>query len=331
MPRPPLIPLLLLALCLPGCASPSGPDGGSSCHTGVPFSIGTEVIGEIRRTDCPNPTGAGFVDYHEFTLETAGPVAIEVSTLAMPGPMYVALFDGDGMLVDSSALYPVVFSNAVGGSLPAGTYTVAVGMSAGTSGTYSMRSYRELAPPRQPYLECTISSPYTPGTEVAGALTSGDCFDRESYWDLYHFTLGSRTTITIDLRTRWFLSELYLFDANGVLLAQGYGPDINTRDSHLAVSLPGGDYYIGVAAYLYGARGSYSLVTRGEEAAAGAMAGRMPGTTPATPDQTARASVRQPSSNITRNAPREGSSMTWCTASGSAATSGSSAPAVPDE
>lgn len=198
-------PLIVLALAFAACSDSSGPEGLRvfNCNSGVAYVIGQTKTGALTTRDCRDPGGQVFADYYQFTVSTAGPVSITVTTNPPVTDLEVILyktglpfaFEGEVMSTKGTAL--------VGGMLEAGTYILVVqAIEPGTIGSgeelqYTVTSSATEPPP----FDCLSIAAYTPGTTVQGTLVAADCRDENGYApaDYYRFTVAEERNIGVTL------------------------------------------------------------------------------------------------------------------------------------
>lgn len=260
MPRLARTTLLALALALPACSDSGGPDGITlfGCDDGMRYSIGQTVTGAITTSDCSDPGGEGLTDFYQFRLSSSGPVSIVVDRSGGSGMMYVALVGAGEELVDIAAIGPGEEA-AVGGLLDAGTYVIAIGGEVPGQSSYTLSSSATLPPSGPAFFNCTVAQAYTLGSTVNGTLGTGDCVTPDAAWmDRHQFSLASPRRVTIDLTSTAFDTYLYLFNADGTVIAENddTGDSYNSR---LSLSLPAGTYSIGATSFDAGGEGSYTL------------------------------------------------------------------------
>ena len=230
------------------------------CTRLTPIAVGATVTGTIALSDCLDPVENANADYYAFTMTAAGPVSFTV-TPAGSATMVVGLSTDREQLLDvqvTSSTEPAT----VGGALSRGHYILIVaGFEPGQTGGYTITSSATLppAPNLPPFLGCTIAQPYTVGTTANGTLASTDCADSDGTpLDRYDFSLTSSQTVTFNLQSAEFDTFLYLFDADGALMA--YNDDIvGSTNSRLTVALAAGSYAIGASGYYTDSRGTYTL------------------------------------------------------------------------
>ena len=264
MPRPARISLLALALFAAGCSDSSGPDNITifDCDSGIRYAIGQTVTGIIRTTDCGDADVDGTADFYQFRQAADGPVSIAVESPTGSVEIFVGLIDFNDELIGLELASPGE-EIEVGGFLEEGTYVIVIGTeSPGPQSTYTLSSTRTLPSSGPAFLNCTVSQAYTVGATVNGALGSGDCLTPDDAWmDRYQFTLAAARTMTINLASENFDAYLYLFNSDGVVLAQNddAGGSLNSR---LSISLPAGTYSIGASSFGFRSEGAYTLTTQ---------------------------------------------------------------------
>ena len=263
MPRPARIALVVAALLTAGCSDSSGPEGALGCEAVIRHTIGETVTGSIRTTDCGSPDDEGYIDLYQFRQAASGPVSVMLDVPGSSVTMGIVLFDTDENVIDFGRVEPGE-QFAVGGTLDEGTYfIVIIAASPGAQSTYSFNSARSIRFTGPPFLNCTVAQTYTFGATVNGTLGTGDCVTPDgAYIDRHQFTLATARTVTITMTSDEVDSFLYLFDAQGAMLARNDDQGIETFDSRISVSLPAGTYAIGASAYDQFEAGAYTLRTQ---------------------------------------------------------------------
>ena len=258
MPRPARLTLLIAALLLAGCSDSSGPEI-FGCDSIARHNIGEVVTGAIRTNDCEAPEEFGNIDLYQFRQAQSGPVSVVFEVPEGSVVMFVAIMDSNEELIALDQVGPGE-EVAIGGLLDEGTYFIVVGSeSPGTQSTYSFTSVREIVLSGPPFLNCATAQAYTFGAIVNGTLGNGDCVVPDgAYMDRYTFTLATARTVTINLTSDDFDAYLYLFNAQGAIIAQN--DDAGTSlDSRISLSLPAGTYSIGASAFDEFEAGQYTL------------------------------------------------------------------------
>ena len=231
------------------------------CDQIAPLAIGVTVNATISATDCLEPAGSRFADYHEITHAAEGPLSV----LVVPGgqrPLLVGLTYADGSFILFTQMTRDGATPVGSIHLPAGRYTVIVAASeAGETASYSIRA-STASPPMpslNPFLDCMTGQPYTIGTTAPGAMASTDCASQVGRLiDRFDFSLTTARKVTIDMESASLDPFLYLFDGAGTLLAfdDDAGADYNAR---IEITLPAGSYAIGASAYFTDGSGPYTL------------------------------------------------------------------------
>jgi subtilisin family serine protease len=137
---------------------------------------------------------------------------------------------------------------ATGPAVPAGTYFINV---TGSSGAQTSTTSVAL----------TVGATINPGQTLSGELTTSDRISLQEsarYADFYRLTLSSTTVVTIDLKSRAFDTDLYLFSSSGSTLATSTDEGGN-GNSRIVTTLGAGTYSIEVTSADDDAVGGYVL------------------------------------------------------------------------
>ena len=257
MRRSARIPLLVAALLAGGCSDSTGPEL-FGCDA-ARYNIGETVNGSLRTSDCRGPDGEGRIDVYQFRQSSRGPVSIVFEAPEGSVPMIVGIAQSDDEPIDFDEV-DGGGEAVVGGILDPGTYFIAVAAEfPGAQSTYSFTSERTVRFSGPPFLNCTTVTTYTLGATVNGTLGTGDCVTPEGpYLDRYQLTLTTARTVTITQTSNDIDSYLYLFDSQGVIIAENDDSGASF-DSRISMSLPAGTYSIGASAYDQFESGSYTL------------------------------------------------------------------------
>ena len=184
--------LLAVSLSLVACREdPAGPRRLTilDCESGSSYTIGRTVDGELRAGDCFAPGDDALADYYQFTMRSAGPVSIAVTTPAISAPMVIAILDADQEIVDFDA-FPAGTGGILGGELEAGDYIIVIAANEpGQIGAYSLSSSNTL-PATFP---CDRFIPLQIPSTVNGTIDATDCLDPvgSASADYYDFTLAA--------------------------------------------------------------------------------------------------------------------------------------------
>lgn len=203
MRRSPWLTLLAVVVALPGCGKDSSTNPVAdfrilNCAKGNRYTIGQSVNGTLASTDCVDPGGSGRADYYQFTLASAGPVAITVASTSGTSPRII-----NAILTSAGATTHFRFtslsgSTTVGGQLAAGTYVIVVAASVDNqTSSYTLTS-SATAPA---IFNCPTIAPIAFGQTVSGTFAANDCADPDGYApaDYYSFTLTANGPVTLRL------------------------------------------------------------------------------------------------------------------------------------
>ena len=239
---------MALALIMAGCRDSSGPDGVFGCDSVSRYEIGETVAGTIRTTDC-SPGGDGNVDFYQFRQAAHGPASFRIEVPMSSAPMFFGLFDSRQDLVDEVEVGPGEEAS-IPRFLDEGTYVIAIGAEqVGPGSTYTLSSLPAIQLAGPPFLGCTESQAYTIGATVTGLLFTDDCPTPDGkFMELYEFTVAAQRAVTIDLTSDEFDALLYIFNAEGAIVARNDDNGISL-DSRIRTTLPAGTYSIGVTSF----------------------------------------------------------------------------------
>jgi hypothetical protein len=143
--------------------------------------------------------------------------------------------------------------------LPAGNYVIsAEGTSTTSTGAYSLSV---LGPC---HYSSTLAVPAVgaAATTASGAIANSDCrFTDGTFADAYTFTLTAVSTVTIDLKSPDASMDayMYLYFANGKIIAFDDDGGAAGFDSQLVRTLSPGTYTIWANTYGAGATGNYTV------------------------------------------------------------------------
>lgn len=158
--------------------------------------------------------------------------------------------------------------------VPAGEYIVwATSTGGGGAGAYQI-SVAEVE-----IALCPVVGDVTLGQTGSGALTETDCRGDRGYADPWRLTVGSQTTIRIDLTSAQFDTFLVIEDQHGGQIAwdDDGGDGYNSRLEH---TFPAGEYRIVATSFTNGVTGAYQLSA---QTVAGTPSMRAPAAAPALP------------------------------------------------
>jgi serine protease Do len=111
-----------------------------------------------------------------------------------------------------------------------------------------------------PFGTCPVAN-HTFGTTTTATLATGDCrLSDQTFVDLYRFTITTRRTVTITMRSSAVDSYLFLVTAVGDDIAED-DDSAGGTDARISVTLDPGTYVIGANSFLP-ASGQYTLTTQ---------------------------------------------------------------------
>ena len=110
-----------------------------------------------------------------------------------------------------------------------------------------------------PGIECSTLPAVSIGQTISGELTTSDSMDDGRYFDLYGLTLDAETAVQIDAASDVIDPYLYLYRADGTLIAQNDDAGDSTFDASIATTLQAGCYRIEVTSYFGEQVGPYTL------------------------------------------------------------------------
>lgn len=260
MRRSQWLALVALVVILPGCGKDSGTGPSAfkvlDCAKGSRYTIGQTVNGSLASTDCVDPGGTGRADYYQFTLASAGPVAITVSSTSGVQPRII-----NAILTPNGATTHFRFtslsgSTTVGGSFAAGTYIVVVAASEDNqSSNYTLTSSATLPAT----FACGSIAPILIGSTVSGTFAPTDCADPDGYApaDYYSFTLSADGPITLRLTSNSGTTYVGVGDEQDNIFDVGTGDPATPAVA--SGTLPAGRYIAIAAASDESQTGSYTL------------------------------------------------------------------------
>lgn len=95
--------------------------------------------------------------------------------------------------------------------------------------------------------------------DVADSLTQADALERDRYYDVYGFQPVEQMTATISLTSSEFDAYLYVYEADGTLLAENDDVSADTVNARLTLELVPVCYRIEVTTFDTGVTGDYTL------------------------------------------------------------------------
>jgi hypothetical protein len=220
----------------------------SGCGPVGTIAMGDTVTGSLATSDCLLYDGT-YADGWEFTVGNSTGVVAELASNDFDAFVIITDAQGNRLAFDDDS--GPLTNSQLRTTLPAGTYRVwANSFYAGETGSYTL-SLRADACRSTPILNV--------GDAVTGSLASDDCrLTDGSYADRWAFTLGSATTVRLDLASDAFDPYLVLTDtANNVVASDDdSGPGSSSR---IEAALPAGSYLVWANTYAAGQTGAYSL------------------------------------------------------------------------
>ena len=220
----------------------------TGCGTVGTIAMGETVTGSLATTDCLLDDGT-YTDGWEFTILGSTGIIAELASAEFDAFVIVTDAQGNRLGFDDDSGPGT--NSLLRLTLAAGTYRVwANSFYSGQTGSYSL-SLRADA--------CRSAPTLNVGEAVTGSLTSDDCrLPDGSYADRWALTLGSATTVRIDLTSDAFDPYLLLTDAanNVVASDDDSGTGSNAR---IEAALPAGTYIVWANTYAAGQTGAYSL------------------------------------------------------------------------
>lgn len=110
-----------------------------------------------------------------------------------------------------------------------------------------------------PALTCTDLPELTLGQDQAGELAVTDSRERGRYYDVYGFQPASQLTATITVTSTTVDSYLYVYQADGTLIAENDDASASTFDAGLQVQMVPGCYRIEVTSFADDETGTYTV------------------------------------------------------------------------
>ena len=226
-----------------------------NCAKAVTYTVGQSVSGSLASGDCTDPSGSGRADYYQFTLASAGPLSITVTTTTATQSVINAVLTPDGT-TQHFAYTSASGKSTVGGNFAAGTYIAIVAASENNQNSdYTLTSSTTLPVP----FDCPAISPIPLGATISGSFSATDCKDPDavSPADYYSFTMSAQGPITFQLTPSSDTAYIAVGDEDSNV----YAVDIADPTSPGIVSgtLRPGRYIAFVAAGRPDQTGSYSL------------------------------------------------------------------------
>lgn len=252
--------LAALVVSLPGCGkdSATNPKGFRvlNCANGSRYTIGATVNGSLSSSDCADPGASGRADYYQFTLASAGPVAITVSSTSGVNPRIInAILTPDGTTTHFR-FTGLSGSTVVGGNFPAGTYVIVVAASEDNqTSNYTLTSSASLPPA----FGCGTIGSIAMGSALGGTFAATDCADPDGYApaDYYLFTLAAAGPVTVRLTSSGGIAFVGIGDE----LDEIYAVDVADPSAPgiASATLPAGRYIAIAAASQETQTGSYVI------------------------------------------------------------------------
>ena len=219
------------------------------------ISLPTDYSGALASGDCNDPLDSGnYADIFRFSLGSRTEITIDLTSSDYD--TYLRLLDASGSRIENDDDGGSGRNSRITRTLDPGTYQiVATDYGSRDTGDYRLRVSAGSAAPSCATTDISLPADYS------GALASGDCndpLDSGNYADIFRFSLGSRTEITIDLTSSDYDTYLRLLDASGSRI-ENDDDGGSGRNSRITRTLDPGTYQI--VATDYGSRdtGDYRL------------------------------------------------------------------------
>ena len=201
----------------------------------------------------PQSGGLSYFNYYDLTVSAAGLADVSVSSKDFIPTLYLLDDCGNLLTIDSGG-GPGPGQSEIRLQLRPGNYSLQVFSSASSGGAYAL-AYQFT--PGAPQLCVSVIA--NRGDALPGALSPSSCRSSLGLADLYTFTLPAPGTLSVDLSSTSFSSQLAIRDPKDNLLVldedvQGLGV------SHVSADLPAGSYTIAAAAS--SGSGSYQLTSK---------------------------------------------------------------------
>ena len=239
-----------------GGPQPTQVDPGHTLDTATALSLqpGVPLVLQEQVGGAQDPA-----DLYRFDLAQEQPIRIALQ--GDQGDVDLLLLDAQGNVIAESVNGGLDL-DSLEGSLPAGTYYVAVVPYEGTQTTYSVSIETGATGPVGPIrpevdpghnLETAMALPLQPGVPLMVQDQVGGAQDPA---DLYRFDLAQDQPVRIALQGDQADVDLLLLDAQGNVIAESVngGLDLDSLEG----SLPAGTYYVAVVPY-EGAETTYSV------------------------------------------------------------------------
>ena len=225
------------------------------------------ISGSLGPADCRDDRASAAgrpADFYRVVVGSDQLLTIDVSASG---------FTPDIRLISPTATVVDLATGAAGRiqrAVSAGTYTIAVGTSSGSGGTYSVTLASAAISRCQLSNSTTTAVPAT----IAGTLTVTDCRLSENTLPaakLYKFTLTSAQNVTAVLASTAFQPHLSIDDANMRSIADGRD-SVASNQSRATTPLAAGDYYVIASGTSANPLGAFTLTLSTATVQAGPLA-----------------------------------------------------------
>ena len=110
-----------------------------------------------------------------------------------------------------------------------------------------------------PALDCTGLPAVEAGQDVTDSLTVADAMERGRYYDVYGFQPQAQDTVAVAVTSATFDTYLYVYDADGALLAENDDAEEGSTDAALTLQVVPGCYRVVVTSFDIEETGGYTL------------------------------------------------------------------------
>lgn len=110
-----------------------------------------------------------------------------------------------------------------------------------------------------PALDCTGLPAVEAGQDVTDSLTVADPIERGRYYDVYAFQPQAQDTVAVTVTSATFDTYLYIYDADGALLAENDDAAEGSTDAGLSLQVVPACYRVEVTSFDSEETGSYTL------------------------------------------------------------------------
>lgn len=199
-----------------------------------------------------------FYSYYSVNVSAAGLADIQVTSTDFNPTLYLLDSGGNQVAIDSGG-GGAASNSEIRLQLNPGTYTVEVFSNYSSGGNYTL-TYGFMPGAPQP---CATASLAVPATQN-GALAASSCRTTLGISDVYSVNLAASGTLTLDLLTTAFAGQIAIRDTKDNLIVLNQDLE-GLGDSHLAATLPAGNYTVAAAAT--SGAGAYQLTSAFQPAA----------------------------------------------------------------